>query len=119
MTADHPQALTTHPNIKVVDGVGQYHSGTGKVLKPGDPFKVTGQGTFRCTLIHVERDGRTGEEHVVVDGYGGKKGRLGTRTFRVERCERIVKVKDDPNQGMREAVKETSDASKRGKRGYK
>jgi hypothetical protein len=109
--------LSTHPNIRIVDGIGQYHSGTGKVLKPGDRFKVAGAGQFSVTLIYVQRNNRTGEEEVLVDGYGGKRHHLGLRTFHVDRCERIVSEKtEDPNEGLRDAVKQASDAAQRGKR---
>lgn len=100
---DRPATLHSTP-----DG-DEYRNGRGKVIAIGDFVKVAkATGRFHVVDFRVE------DNEVYITVYGGPKGRLLFRTFHVDRCSRTKSA--DNNAGLRDAVAESSDRSKRGKR---
>jgi hydrogenase maturation factor len=111
MTLEHEHVH----NVVLDDGSQgrEYRNGRGKIIRLGDMVKADGKAAlYRVLDLRVE-DGR-----IYVTAYGGPKGRLNTRTFHVDRCSRVVAVKDDVNEGLRHAVHEAAQASKSKKRGW-
>lgn len=91
-----------------------WRSGTGKVLARGDHVKIDGKAAvYRITAIHDHP-----VHGVTVDAYGGKAGRLSTRTVAVDRVS-LYRKADDPNAPLRDAIREVSNASKSKRRGVR
>lgn len=90
----------------------EYRSGSGKVITVGDFIAIDGKAAlYRVTSL------ADGIEGVTVTAYGGKPGRLLSRTVTIDRASLRRKGElQDPNGAEREALAGVARASKAGKR---
>lgn len=65
--------------------IPEYHSGTGKVIRPGDTVRIDGKGATYAVEKLVEEHGET-----TVHCYGGRPNRERYRVVHVDRVSRVT-----------------------------
>lgn len=84
----------------------EHHLSDRTILRPGDLVRID-SGKARYTVQRIVQTSTGVEVHV----YGGRQGFLSARVFQADQVTRC-RSKNDPNEGLRQALHEVSVRSK-------